>query len=86
MGATFLKMPEMAINEDESKALSDAVTRVTELYDIPLMDEKTMAWVNLAIVASGVYAPRFVAVKVNRSKSKQPNQPRHNAGVVEMRA
>jgi len=68
MGATFLKVPELALSEDESKALGEAVVKVTELYDVPMMDEKTLAWVNLAMVASGIYGPRIVAAKINHSK------------------
>jgi len=72
MGAAFLKVPELMLTEDESKQLGDAVTRVTELYEVPLMDEKTLAWVNLAIVASGIYGPRTVAVVVNKKKEAKP--------------
>ncbi len=71
MAAAFLKVPELALTMEESENLSEAITRVSELYDIPLMDEKTMAWVNLAIVAGGIYGPRFVAAKINKQKSNQ---------------
>ncbi len=79
MGASFLKVPELTLTNEESEALCEAIMRVTELYDIPLVDEKTMAWVNLAMVAGGIYAPRFIAAKIN--KSKQGNlQVINNAG------
>jgi hypothetical protein len=82
MGASFLKIPELMLEETEAKQLSDAVSRVSELYEIPLMDERTMAWVNLAIVAGGIYGPRVVAAKMNRKKHKGPTiVPHFNAGV-----
>ena len=68
MAASFLKVPELALDDDEAKTLADAVNRVTEQYDIPLMDEKTRAWVNLAMVGTTVYGPRLVAFKMNRKK------------------
>lgn len=85
MGSMFIKVPEMALSEEESKQLADAVTRVSELYDMPLMDDKTLAWVNLAMVASSVYGPRAVAViAIGRTKKRVPQPQRVNGGVVEM--
>jgi hypothetical protein len=84
MAATFLKTPELALDEAEAKQLSDAVTRVSELYEIPLMDEKTMAWVNLAITAGTIYGPRavaVVAVKMNRKPKGPVIVPDFNQGV-----
>lgn len=87
MGAAFLKSPQLIITEDEAKQLSDAVTRVTELYDVPLMDEKSRAWVNLAMVGASVYGTRVAAVFVERKrKPRNPvpqSQPRSVMGVVD---
>lgn len=70
MGAAFLKVPQLVLSEDESKKLAEAITSVTELYDIPLMDEKTQVWVNLAMVAGSIYGPRIVAHTLEKKASK----------------
>lgn len=79
MASVFFKTPELSMEEEEAKELATAITRVTELYDVPMMDEKTMAWINLAMVGAKIYGPRAVAVTVNKK-----NKPRQNMGVVDM--
>ena len=61
MASNFLRIPELALTEDESKLLSAAVLRVSELYELPLLNEKAMAWINLTLVAGTIYGPRIVA-------------------------
>ncbi len=68
MGSIMLKIPELSMTAEESSELAEAINTVTELYDVPLMDEKTMAWINLAMVGAKVYAPRVVAITVNKKK------------------
>lgn len=68
MGAIALKTPELMITEDESKQLASAINRVTELYDIPILSEKSMAWMGLAMAAGTVYGPRLMAAKMNAKK------------------
>lgn len=60
--AFFLKIPELELDETESKNLAASINRVTELYDIPLPDEKIQAWVMLAVTCSSIYGPRLGAV------------------------
>lgn len=86
MGAAFLKTPQLALDETEAKNLGDAVSRVTELYDIPLMDEKSRAWLNLGMVAAGVYGPRIASVAIDRKKAKGKDVivERVNTGVYQM--
>ena len=74
MGASLLKVPDLALTEEEAKHLAAAITRVTELYEVPLMDEKTRAWFNLGIVGFEVYGTRIVAHMAERKK-KQPAPP-----------
>lgn len=66
MGAMFLKIPELMINEEESKQLAEAINKVTELYDIPILSDKSMAWMGLAMAAGSIYGPRMVAAKLSR--------------------
>ena len=74
MGAVLLKAPGLAITEDEAKMLASAAARVSEQYDVPLLDEKTRAWLNLAMAATQVYGTRIVAVVVEKKK-KAPAPP-----------
>ena len=74
MGAALLKMPDLALTEEEAKHLATAITRVSELYELPLLDEKTRAWMNLGIVGFEVYGTRIVAHMAERKK-KQPAPP-----------
>lgn len=62
MGAAMLKAPALLITEDEAQRLATAITHVTELYDGPIMDEKTRAWLNLGMVGVQVYGTRVTAV------------------------
>lgn len=70
MGAAFLKVPELELDQDEAKRLSDAVNRVQSEYNMPILDPKTLAWINLAMVAGGVYGPRFAAHSIRKKKEK----------------
>jgi hypothetical protein len=74
MGAALVKNPVLVLTEDESKQLAAAITRVTELYDVPLLDEKTRAWLNLGIVGVQVYGTRITSVIVDKKKSKGERQ------------
>ena len=72
MGASFLKIPELMISESESEALAKSVARVAEFYDFAILSDEAMAWVNLAMVAGGIYGPRFVAATLRPSEEKKP--------------
>jgi hypothetical protein len=60
--AQMLKMELLAIDEDEAKRLGAAITRVTQLYDVSILPEKQMAFIQLAMVAGQVYVPRVMSV------------------------
>lgn len=75
IAATFLKVEELELSEDEAAALGAGIVRVTEQYDIPLPDAKTMAWINLAKVMGKVYAPRIGAMKIRKARAKANKQP-----------
>lgn len=55
VAGSLLKMPSLKIPKTSCADLAEAITEVTQLYDIPLLDEKGMAWANLAAVAVKVY-------------------------------
>jgi hypothetical protein len=74
IGATFLKIEELELSEDEAAALGAGIVRVTEQYDVPLPDAKTMAWINLAKVMGKIYAPRIGAMKIRKRREKQQSK------------
>jgi hypothetical protein len=74
MGAAVVKAPGLALTEEESKQLAAAITRVTDLYDVPLLDEKSRAWLNLGIVGVQIYGTRGAAV-IMETKKKRAAKP-----------
>jgi hypothetical protein len=70
--ANIFKSELIAITKDESETLSAAITRVTELYEIRILPEKQMAWLNLIIVAGSIYGPRVAASSLKKKAKKGP--------------
>jgi hypothetical protein len=64
MLATFTSSPNLVITEEESKKLAAGITRVVELYDVPMLDERSRAWIGLALVGVEVYGTRITAAVV----------------------
>jgi hypothetical protein len=67
----MFKAPGLMLAEEEAKALGAAINRVTELYDIAIIPEKQMAWINLIVTAGGIYGPRVVAANARKKKPAQ---------------
>lgn len=55
VAGAMLKMDAIKIPKSACEELAEAILQVSELYEIPLMDEKSMAWMNLAGVACKIY-------------------------------
>jgi hypothetical protein len=69
-----LVVPEMAIDETESKKLAKAIEGVTEQYKVTL-DPKVAAYIDLATVCGMIYGPRAVAIYVRKSTEPKPQRP-----------
>lgn len=63
IAAAVSKVPELAIAEPEAKQLAAAIGRVSDLYDYGA-SERTLAWVNLAVCAGGIYGTRLFAYQM----------------------
>jgi len=78
MMASFSKIPELSLSEDEAKQLTAAINRVASFYDIGA-SEKTLAWLNLAVCAGGIYGTRVFAyhlrTKAEEETRKQQQRP-----------
>jgi hypothetical protein len=70
MGASILGIPELALEPAESEKLSKAIQNVAQYYPVGL-SPKTMAWVNLAMVAGGLYGTRFMAYSIRTKGEKR---------------
>src|SRR5581483_10488746 len=70
MLALISKTPELQLTKDESTKLAEAINEVNALYDFSVLPPEVMAWINLLIVAGGIYVPRFIAVKVKKGTKK----------------
>lgn len=71
MGAAFLGVSELSIDEDDAKKLAAAINDVRQFYDASFVDPKTMAWINLGIAAATVYGTRAMAYNLRRKADKR---------------
>ena len=82
MAAGTFITPELAISEEESKKLTQALASVNEFYG-QVIDPKKLAWIDLITVAGQIYAPRIGAIilakkmkpKVNKAPSPVQTAP-----------
>jgi hypothetical protein len=73
MGATFLHVPELQIDTQESAMLSKSVLDVFAAYGVPEISEKAMAAIQLGCAVVAVYGTRGVAIM--RRKTAAPKLP-----------
>lgn len=74
MGASFVRIPELALPQEEADKLASAIDRVNSFYDIGLFSEKTAAWIHLVATAGSIYGPRFYAAAVRMKAQKHAEQ------------
>lgn len=70
MLAGITKIPELAIDPQESRAIADASAKVAEFYDMTA-DPKIIAWCNLAMVLGTTYGTRIVAINMRKKSERQ---------------
>lgn len=69
--AKMVKSELLQITKEEAEELSAAITRVTQLYDVHLLDEKTWAFLNLALVVGNVYGTRLMVATMKNKQEKK---------------
>jgi hypothetical protein len=77
IAAKITHIDELELSEEESKRLSDALSRVAVLYDIEA-SEKTLAWLNLALCCGSIYGTRMMAYSLRtrtEEESKKKGSP-----------
>lgn len=79
MGAMLLASPEVAISQDESKAISKAVVNVAQYYDLTA-DPKMLAWANLTFVLAGVYGSKAFAIYGRKKRERHEKEKTRREG------
>jgi hypothetical protein len=77
--SVLLKTPELMLEQDEVKTLSDAYGTFSEYHEVPMLTPKRMSEINLVAVALSIYGTRLVAIsrrkKVEKTIHGVPTQP-----------
>lgn len=68
--AALVNIREFELSEDEAGKLSEASKEVLKHYPLGV-SEKTLAWVNLAIVGGGIYGTRFMAYNIRKAAERR---------------
>lgn len=58
--AAILGVQELELDRSEGRAMADAAKEVLKYYPVGL-NPKSLAWINLTVVCSGIYGTRFMA-------------------------
>jgi hypothetical protein len=72
MLATLTKQASLVLTEDESEKLAKAINAVAELYETPMLDEKTRAWIGLSLVGLEVYGSRIATAYLMAKQRPRP--------------
>lgn len=75
MAAAALSVPELQLDQEESRALAGAIADVSSHYDTAISAEM-MAWINLAAVGASVYGPRAFVIIQRKREEKKPKTPK----------
>ena len=71
MGAFFLGIEELELDDQEAKKMGEAVTELGNVYGKSI-SPKTMAWANLASVCGMVYGSRLIAYRHRINSMPKP--------------
>ena len=82
MGAVFLGVSELSIDDDDAKKMAAAINDVRQYYDATFVEPKTMAWINLGIAFATVYGTRALAYNMRRKAEKRTSPQRVNPNTV----
>jgi len=69
MLAGITKVAELELTADESVNLASALSTVNAFYQVQVA-EKTLAWVNLAMVSGMIYGTRIIAIRERRAQMR----------------
>lgn len=72
--AAVTRAEELLMDKEEADKLADATAKVARHYNVEIA-AKTTDWINLAIVAGGVYVPRVAAIRMRVASDRGRNRP-----------
>jgi hypothetical protein len=75
--AGIAKTPELALDPGEGKLLAQGMIDVAKFYPV-VVDPKTLAWINLSMIAGTVYGTRIFAIAAKQSAKKNEGLPPDN--------
>lgn len=87
--SVLLKTPELMLDKNEIKTLSDSYTEFSKYHEIPILTPKRMSEVTLVATVCMIYGPRLIAIRnrVKSEKKERPfvvrDQPKQNMHVVQ---
>ncbi len=68
--SSLLAEPALALDATEGRKLAEAGVEVARHYDIAVLSPKAMAWLNLGVIAAGIYGPRIMAMRIKAGLKK----------------
>jgi hypothetical protein len=72
--AAMTATPEMVLEEDEAKAVSESALTLAAMYDIT-PDPKLQAMMNFAIIMGTTYGTRIIAIRARKSQERKEKKP-----------
>jgi hypothetical protein len=73
MASSFLKVPELTLEESEAKQIAQATAKVAEQYEL-VADPKTIAWAQLVTTVATVYGTRIFAFRMRKAAEHQKSR------------
>lgn len=74
MLARITQAPEFALPKEEAEELGKALKTVQDLYDVSVIPEKTLAWINLFNTGAAIYGPRYFAIHARHKREARAKQ------------
>lgn len=73
------RVPEIVLTSEEARTLAEAMIEVQRHYPNTVFSPVVAAWMNLGIVAGGVYIPRIVNIRARVAKEREEQAPQEAA-------
>lgn len=79
--ATFLKTPELALDQNEAKIYAQAVIDLEAAFPTQI-DPRLLAVINFGGVAAMIYGPRIAAIRMRQNMDRKARQNGGSNGAV----
>lgn len=75
--SVLLKTPELALEQNEAKQLSDAYSVFCEHHEVPVISPKRMSEINMVAAICMVYGPRVIAARNRKREERKVKQAKN---------